>query len=330
MVGLMLLAGSTILTVALARLGVVEQRIANNELRAKEARQAAQSGLDYALAWLSTHLWSPAAGIPPPPEMAASGDHRYAARLTVDDRPGCLRVRSRGHAIGDEGISVVATECLQQKHPLQPDMARGAPPLVVGGCLSGISGSVSVYPSRCDPGRDAACDPSSVVSSQPVSCLDTGSLYLNGGSLRGEAFEGSAWDYLFAISQAELRAHAAAGDPRFVWIDSTTRWDSDVGHPERPVYMVFTRSAGCPEVSGAISVYGILYFAEDSGCDSAGWGDATVYGSVVFAGAVEGLSARGRLYHWSWVPGHEDGTGLDTVSSTHRVPGSWRDWEPGA
>jgi Tfp pilus assembly protein PilX len=53
MLGLLLLMGSTILTLSSVRVGIMEQRIANNEIRAKEAQQAAQAGLDYALAVLS-------------------------------------------------------------------------------------------------------------------------------------------------------------------------------------------------------------------------------------------------------------------------------------
>ncbi|MCG6895751.1 MAG: hypothetical protein LJE60_01390 [Thiocapsa sp.] len=328
MVGFLLLTASTILTIAVARMGVMEQRIANNELRAKEAQQAAQSGLDYALAWLSTNVWSAGTEIPPPPQISASGDYRYGIRLTLDDRPGCLRVHSEAHATGDESIYAAATQCFQQKRPLRDAMARGVPPLVVGGCLSGVTGNANVYPSRCDPGRDDGCDRASVVSSHPLSCLDPGSLYLNGGSLRGNAFEGPAWEYLFAISQEEYKARAEDGDPRFLWITSTLRWDSDMGQPKEPIYMVFTESAGCPEVSGSVSVYGIVYFAEDAGCGSRGWGDAAVYGSVVFEDALEGLTARGRLYHWSWAVDNEEGASLNIVTSTHRVPGSWRDWEP--
>jgi hypothetical protein len=166
MVGLTLLMGSTILTIGIARMGMMEQRIANNELRAKEAHQSAQAGLDYALAWLTSSVWSTQPEAPKPGvlEIRGSGNHRYEVHLTLDERPGCLRVHSRAQAIGDASLSATASECLQQRRYLNDGPSVDLPPLVVNGCLPEILDGLDLYP--CDPDAGSGCEPVAVVSSQ--------------------------------------------------------------------------------------------------------------------------------------------------------------------
>jgi Tfp pilus assembly protein PilX len=328
LVGLMLLMGSSILTLGAVRIGLMEQRMANNELRAKEAHQAAQAGLEYGLAWLTLHPPEPGIAIPAPPAIAASGDYIYRAELTVDEASDCLRVRSQAQAIDDENNSAIVSECLQQKRLLNDAMGEAAPPLVVNGCVSGISESPEVYPRQCHLNPAPDCESIAVASSRTVSCLETGNLDLNGGEVEAHAFEGSAWDYLFAADKEEVKALAGQPSSNVRWITSSSDWNESLGSAASPVFLIFDQAAGCPVIRDGVTIYGIVYFEQMDGCDSGGWGAAAFFGSVVFEGPWRNLAANSVFRHWDWASEQGSHAELNPVQSTHRIPGSWRDWEP--
>lgn len=325
LVGMMLLMASSILTLGVIRSGLMEQRMANNELRANEVQQAAQAGLDYAIAWLSLNAWSAANPIPTPPEMGATGDYSYQSELTVVETPGCLRVTSQARAVTDANITATLSECYQQKRLLQPWIGVDSPPLIINGCVSGIHNGPEVYPIQCDLTQDPTCVSIAVASSQPSSCVDPGKLGLNGGVVKADAFEGSAWDYVFAADRPTLQALAAQPGSNVHWITASQPWHGSLGSASAPAIVIFDESAGCPRVNGNPTFYGILYFATPGGCENQGWGSTLVFGSVVFEGPLTKLNANCEFKHWSHA-GDDERADLNPVQSTQRVPGSWRDW----
>ncbi|SDW47244.1 PilX N-terminal domain-containing pilus assembly protein [Thiocapsa roseopersicina] len=323
MLGLLLLMGSTILTLSSVRVGIMEQRIANNELRAKEAQQAAQAGLDYALARIAQGN-----NVDTPPPVTATGDATYDIVLTENERNNEICVLSRASARGDDSIEAVATECFQQQRLLKGGTGTGHAPLVLNGCLSGATGDPDIYPRDCtgvDEGED--CASVAITSSAEMSCLDTGHLDLHGGDIEDDDFTGSAWDQVFDISKDEFKAIADTGDPQFLWINSSSNWHQSLGSPAKPVYLVFSAAADCPKLNGNPTIYGIVYFENAAGCRSQGWGGATVYGTVVFDGDLNKLTANSRFYHWSRAGTDGERANLDRVRSASRIPGSWRDWD---
>lgn len=324
LVGMTLLMASSILTLGVIRTGLMEQRMANNELRAKEVHQAAQAGLDFALAWLTLNVWATDNPIPAPPDLTATGDYSYRSQLTVVDTPGCLRVTARAQAITDANITATLSECYQQQRLLQGDRS----PLVVNGVLSGIVGNPEIYPIRCDLMPDPDCQPIAVASSQPASSINSGNLRLNGGEIKGDAFTGSAWDYVFAADRETLQALAAQSGSNVHWITSPQPWHASIGSPSAPAILIFDQTAGCPQVNGNPTIYGVVYFASIDGCESQGWGRTTVYGMVVFEGSLQKLTANSTFRHWSQAGTASERAELNPVQSTQRVPGSWRDWSP--
>jgi hypothetical protein len=313
--------GSTILTLSSVRIGIIEQRIANNELRAKEAQQAAQAGLDYALARIAQDD-----NIDTPPPVTATGDATYDIVLTERERGNEICVLSRAIARGDDSIEAVATECFQQQRLLKIGTGVGHAPLVLNGCLDGVTGNPDIYPRDCE-GADEDCTSIAITSSAEMACLDSGHLDLHGGDIEDDAFTGSAWDQVFDISKDEFKAIADTGDPQFRWINSSSNWHQSLGSATEPVYLVFSAAADCPKLNGNPTIYGIVYFENAAACRSQGWGGATVYGSVVFDGALKKLMANSRLYHWSRAGSDGERANLNRVRSASRIPGSWRDWD---
>lgn len=326
MLGLLLLMGSTILTLSSVRVGVMEQRIANNELRAKEAQQAAQAGLDYALAVLSAG--GEITEDTDVPAVNATNDYTYDVHFrpppVVDSDQTC--VSSTAEASSDASIQATATECFQQQRLLKGGNGTDHAPLVLNGCLGGATGNPDIYPRDCTGVEEEDCASTAITSSAAMSCLDPGHLDLHGGDIEDDAFTGSAWDQVFDISKNEFKAIADTGDPQFRWINSSSNWHQSLGSPAEPVYLVFSAAADCPKLNGNPTIYGIVYFENAAGCRSQGWGGAKVYGTVVFDGDLKKLTANSRFYHWSRAGSDGERANLDRVRSASRVPGSWRDW----
>ncbi|EXJ13324.1 hypothetical protein [Imhoffiella purpurea] len=136
LIGLLLLIGAGILTFGASRTAVIEQRIANNEIRATEAQQAAQAGLEYAQTWLSANGWSEGDGEPSPPALGMASGHRYAVDLRFDAHPRGICVRARASAVTDPNISAILWECYQQQGLFDPSPdTRMPPPWVLAGCI---------------------------------------------------------------------------------------------------------------------------------------------------------------------------------------------------
>ncbi len=108
---LLLLVGAGILAFSAGRTSVVEQRIANNEYQAIEAQQAAQAGLEYALAWLASNTWSKGATVPTPPQTLASSGQAYDLSLKFNKIGNAVCVRSASQAVGETRLTAVAQEC---------------------------------------------------------------------------------------------------------------------------------------------------------------------------------------------------------------------------
>ena len=134
--GLMLLIGAGILAFSSARTGVVEQRIATNEQQSILAQQAAQAGLDYALAWLGTQVWRPGDAVPSVPDLSAEDGQRFRIELQFSRRANAVCVRSRASSDQDPGLESIARECFTQTglFDVAPE-TRAPPPLVLAGCL---------------------------------------------------------------------------------------------------------------------------------------------------------------------------------------------------
>ncbi len=136
-VGLILLLGAGILTFSATRTGVMEQRIATNELRAKEARQVAQAGLEYAVAWLSKNSWQKGVAEPRPPAVATLSGDTYQTHLAFDKTPDGICVQAHSSAASEPGVYANLWECVHQSGLFAATRDTSMPaPLVVAGCMS--------------------------------------------------------------------------------------------------------------------------------------------------------------------------------------------------
>ena len=340
-ISLVLLLSISVIVLSVSRTGLMEQRMFSNEYRTNESAQAAEAGLEYGIAWLvngTTPVWtvagteetaSPAA--PPPPITAANND-QYNLSVTYTRTladPSYVRVTSIAVAASDASSTATAEQYVFRKAAATPE-GMNAPPLILDGCMSNVTGSPDAYPK----GFTAGSPGTAIETSQAAACIDLGGLSTNGGTVDQNAFPpGQLWDYLFDISRAELQALADAEvaasvpDParNYIWVSSTATYSTSWGSPTHPVVLVFDNTSGCPSVngSGGITVYGIVFHDGDCGANS-GWDALTVYGTLAINGDITASNLDSQYRHWT------EGGGAGEIPvpsvSAPKLIGTWHDF----
>lgn len=315
---LVLLVGAGILTISGTRTSVMEQRIASNEYHAEEAQQAAQAGLDYALAWLGTNLWPPGDGEPTPPAITAANGETYRTRLTFTKRADGVCVRSQASAANATEITATVRGCVDQHGLFDATRPTGMPaPLVLAGCLSAPGEAAELL---LNDRTTAAVRTGRTAS---AACLPQGSLEVstwkdtNGNRIMEASEEGASGTY--------LRGHfAGCPGTRCAWnsvfaldLDAAKRLASEARHvfdstlpcggTEAPgIYLIQTSAAlsssdltgSCTGESGVDSrTIGtpahpiLLIVPSDSGCPSFA-ADISIYG-IVYYESTSACAAHG-------------------------------------
>lgn len=359
--------------------GTMEQRIVGNDLRAREAQEAAQAGLEYGIAragnskvpWvsgsntLSCPGSAPCSGSTPwltlPTMTGSSTGESYAIRLTFSRSradSAFIWIRSTSNGATDSSITAVAEAAIS---PFSVLSARGAsaPPLVMGGCMTQTTGTPDIYPRWNDLNGNGVMDPNelgvAIATSQPLQtsdgdiCLDycgpgkncdpdqaTGQPHadLHNGKTRNNLhlprrpeYPPSIWNYYFNINQIQFRSYASTTLSKTggaYWISDNGNWPNGTyGSEEDPVIIVFEN--GCPNPGGNTTVWGILFFLDDSNCNMNGWGNVTVYGSIGITGGVTKMNANLEINHFG------RGTkGYPSINwspiAARQIPGTWRDF----
>lgn len=349
-VTLILLFILTLLAVLGTRVLVQDTRSTANEMQAARAFEAAEAGLEYGVAWLAAN--------PPPYAFVAdnAGFGTFAAcaagnvcqrisadksltlggfNVTIRFRRASVPLASinyidvMAHAVSTaDAANRASTRQSVFVSPFNNNKpGAGAPPLVVNGCLSGVTGTPDLVPQ--------AAGKTGIVSSQAAGCLDNGHMDLHGGTKVGNGFGGTAWDYVFpGIPKADMKAisdaQAAAGLPlaerSVVWVDATAPWHDSVGSlgpPVKPVVLVFSAAAGCPKMNGNPKIVGIVYY--EAGCDAQGFGGTELHGSLVYEGSLTKFNANTSLNFNAGVSTLVS-TGSNLGGKLPKVAGTWRDY----
>lgn len=217
----------------------------------------------------------------------------------------------------------------------------GAPPVVVEKCISNITGTPDIDT------PDVAIVTLGGDSSS--ACIDKGHFDFPGGG--DEVEEGpqiSLFDMFFptlngdrSIIKGWSDTEEALGIPLaqrsvvYVEAGSVNTWNDDLGSgnvvagepvPTKPVILFFEAGAGCPQVNGNVTIWGIVFYDQAS-CDvtvgAQGGGKATIYGTMAFAGDLNKFTANTEIINTDLtnIPPDEDPTQIVSV-----MPGSIKDW----
>jgi Tfp pilus assembly protein PilX len=383
--------------------GVMEQRVAGNDLRAREAQEAAQAGLDYGMAWAGKEElpWGDTnrleysgstSELTLPTITGSSTGESYSIRLVyARENAGSTYIRITSNSTGTSDSSIAAmAEAVIRPLGILSRTGASAPPLVMGGCMQGTTGTPAIYPKWTDRDNDGVRDPNewidtngddiqdpgewtdtngngnvdnemgvAIATSQPLLrdidgdiCLDycgpgkgkgvcdpevdpgRPHLDLNSGTTRNNLrppisplSPPSIWNYYFDITPTQFRVNASttlSTTGGSYWISDSGNWSNGTyGSEDNPVTIVFEN--GCPKPGGNTTVYGVLFFFDDSDCDMNGWGNVTVYGSLGVTGGVKKMNANLTIHDFGTLS--NGGRSMNPQQLAGRlIPGTWKDF----
>ena len=323
----------------------MEQMISANEYRSIEAFHAAEAGLEYGMAWLvgnkPTWLSGTCDGTAAKtltqlaPNLLAGNGDTYTQTVTYcrwDATKAFVRLQSTAMATQDTTVTATVQQYVRPNTILDPGYVLNSPPIVVNGCVNGITGNPDVYPGAVGNIGLATSH------ANTGGCIDTGHLDLNGGTVLDNAFNTTAWDYIFgSVSKAQFQAlaHAeevaeAAGqiarsDRYYFWITATNNWHENLGSPTHPVVLAFATASNCPKTNGGVNIYGVVYY-EDSSCGNQGWGGADIFGTASFEGNLTKFTANADVNKFSLAGGGGEMDDFLPYVGAPRILGTWKDF----
>jgi Tfp pilus assembly protein PilX len=342
-----------IISFTTANTGLMEQKIVGNDLRAREAFEGADAGIEYGVAYLTNDnykalTWSTSGNNQSSsPATAsgniASGDFSYTPNVTYQRvlNSNYVRIVSTSSETHDNTISATNEQYVKALTLLNGGSAFNAPPLTMDGCLSDTVGGPDIYIGTRPDGIAAGTSHSpanqgawgdSGDTDNP--CLKQGNLKAHGGQPVGNLFTpGKAWEYIFGtVTRAQIKAkadaEAAAGiaaiNRNYVWVTDSGNYHTSWGSATHPIILVFAASANCPKINGNPTIYGVVFI--DAPCTANGWGGTDVYGTVIINGNTSNLNANTTIRDWSAASGTTTGLGNSFIDGIYKIPGTWKDF----
>lgn len=328
--------------VGMMRSGMLEQKIAANDIRAREAQEIAQAGLESIMA--SSYVPAQACvrdannildlrdgklgafnGIPSVPNSQSqqTSQESYTQSIKGCYFEGRYFARSQVKLNAEPVKTEYFVEAWFQRSSLINNEMAVPPLFFIKGnfCSGGCNNSAKIFESY---GTSDLEDSPGVIA--------TGTINVNGimpyeadeGDPGSNAFGGkSAWDYVFPgikLADAKIKANQKSDDGWFYLNDNV---HGNYGNSITPVIIIVGEKNGnCVNINGDAVIYGIVYF--ENGCKANGWGNAKIYGSVVSDGDFDKLTAHSehrKLSESSWnklKEANSDGVFV--------IPGTWKDF----
>jgi hypothetical protein len=353
-VSLVALVLITLATLFANRNAIFEQVTSANHYRYSQAFEAAEGGIEYAIAWLGTNgnpnctadpttcrytvavgatgaAWVVDATRPPYDQkntvsIAAQTFGGYTATITLWRNSASPRlVEIVSVATGDATATVRQIVNVNAMTFTSPNV----PPVVVNGCIDNVTGTPEINAQN-------AVSNAIVSSTGPIgSCIDPGHFDVTGQTV-ANGFSGSAWSQVFGSDKASMlqaaqgQANGPIGGPIYYYdyvVNSVgTVWNppaGSTGSATAPVTVIFDNPPGtdCPKLNGNMTLYGIVYC--NSGLDMTGWGNTTIYGAVVSDSSITKFTANTSI---NFNANAFDPTKYPVSPVISRVSGSWRDF----
>lgn len=325
---LVLLFSISGITLYAANAGILEQKVSINDYRGTQLAETADAGLDYALSWIG--LYQPSWTTDPDDSDFEIDNTSITPTLSSSY---VLQVELRRAVAEPRKVTITATardaslpnrSAASRTTIVQNDAVSGSPntPLLVNGNVTNVTGNPGLTNNE---GGDDMVTSGPVGGTDPGHFDDPSNIPTQDIGYTEAAFTGSAWDRVFGIPLSEMQALAAL-DPDVYWITQNTAWQppSDpLGSTSNPVIVIIKE---CIQINGNGEIYGIVYFEGPcvAGGGAAGWGGATIHGSVIFEGDVDGLNANAAIdYDDDYVRAFAK----KTRGVKNRIPGSWIDTE---
>ncbi len=338
LVTLMLTMSITIVTLAVARTQLVEQRISSNENWNTRLSLQAESGLARGIVYLNSAFgdlsWSAGDDNTETSRITMATDQLDIGIELVFSRAGnfnrMISVQATARRTDGSNILVRAIQYVRLLSVLTP-LAESAPPLVINGCPTGLPQALDIRPQDAD--TDQAGD--SLWSDTSTACSLPGSVDIHDGSLETINMARGLWPLVFSVSMGEfvLLAEQDQSLPeqnRRYWVAQASGpganiWNRNLGSADNPVVLYFPAATGCPVFSPGTTIYGIVYIDNNCPDPVAGY-SVSIIGSLMVNGNLNITDSSIQLNNIQVADKQQ--TRLDfPVLRSVQVPGSWRDFQ---
>ena len=338
LIALVLSMAVTLVTLTVAKTQVAEQRISANSRWHTYLSLQSQSRWSKAIADLTENFetinWGPAAnnedliGL----RSFTSADSSMSSTVTLS-RSGTtsrlIDLHTRSTRSDGSGLSASFSQGVRLLTLMSP-AAESLPALIINGCITPVSNSISVRPLNSD--TDTAGESVRLTGTKPCPPLPV--IDLHQGSVNTQPLHRPLWSTIFTFSIEEFTQMAEAEKPihdvdKRYWIASSAdlingRWTQSMGSPIRPVVVYFPPELECPKFSPGVRIYGIVFI--DSNCqDPIASVQLEIFGSLVVNGD---FNANGGDLHFNHIQVADDRLTILSfpVLRSVKVPGSWRDF----
>lgn len=327
--------------VGMMRSGLLEQKIAANDIRAREAQEIAQAGLNFAM--MSKKIPTQECNILDlKNDSLQLFDGVVLVPNNVNDQtskeiysPSIRWCYFRDYYFA-RSQAELNVEKSKAKYFVEAWFKRGyfiksgipeLPPFLINGnfCSTKCNGNPSIVNSVGISGVVATGSINlDVFKNKSNYSADNEMPNFNGLSSSNSA---DAWSYVFDISLSDAKtiAQQNPGEP-FYYFDGGKNINSSsdlVSSNEKPIVLIADSIdvSKCPKINGSIKIYGIVYLK--NACKDNGWGGAEIYGSVVSDGDID-INANSKHYKFG---SEEWGALKNNSNGIFVVPGTWRDFE---
>jgi len=337
LITLVLTMSITVITLAVARTQLVEQRISSNENWNTRLSLQAESGLARGIIYLNSTVanlsWS------------AGNDNTESSRITLEAaQPDIgidlvfsraisfnrmISVQAVAHRNDGSNILVRISQYVRLLSVLTP-LAESLPPLVVSGCPTGFPQSIDIRPKDADTEQAGI----SMWSDEEIVCSLPGSVDIHNGSLDTINMANGLWPLVFSVSREEFMLLAEQDkflpeqDQRYRVAQASGpgshTWNSDLGSATYPVVLYFPAKTGCPVFTPGTTIYGIVYI--DTSCpDPVASYNVSIIGSLVVNGGLNIADSSMQLNNIQVADNRQ--TRLDfPILRSVQVPGTWKDF----
>lgn len=335
---LALMTSITVVTLAVARSQLNEQRILNNAVWVTRLTLEARAGVAEAIDHVGTHhpglTWSTAGKqthlqhtIALPSKNTGVDRTLQLFRETALDP--YLKIVATASRQDGSGLDAVVSQYVRPLSVLTP-FAEDAPPLILGGCPRGVPHDLHVRPRNSDtPAADTA-----VLLARRHACTMPANSHLHGGRMRYAPLPADLWSVLFSVSrrtfetlsdsQRQLpparRRYWQVKDPDL----TAGKWTQSLGQPQQPVVLYFPAKIGCPQFAPGVRLYGLIFI--ESACQAGvATHSATLYGVLAISAALDTTGSEIHISHISLAQTAPARLLLPTLRIV-RIPGTWVDF----
>lgn len=336
LMAIVLLFAITIVSIFTARTTIMEQKISANEYRTKQTFEAAEAGMQYAIAYTQGGVDQDTAGtLDIFSQVTQSNGSKYTITLSGTFDPlvaSTITVASVG--LSDDGL---ATTTIRQDIIVAPPIGNPPSHPLITKSSTGITGNGDITNLESN---------ATIWSGDTVTLSGSGNTYINDGSGSAELSSNSGTTGVDIIDQdstlsgatdeeyfgnffngsksfMEATADVNTTDPNtldgitdsVIWVDGDVTLNSNttIGSITEPVIMIIN---GNLQANGTANIYGLVYIIGDWDVQ----GTLNIVGAIIVEGAVSGSGTFNIVYNSNL----SNGGLLDANIAVS--PGTWRDF----